>query len=113
MNIIAANDYAWKRSFMVETGRAAAFVMDDILLASLVAGSRDPRPAMQSRRRHFPIPNPMQSCSVATMRSSRNSQMTCDRRALQEPGDAGYLQQVVQPGHPAPRLELNVRLTRH
>jgi glutamate/aspartate transport system substrate-binding protein len=27
---------------MVETDRAAAFVMDDILLASLVAGSKDP-----------------------------------------------------------------------
>ena len=27
---------------MVETDRAVAFVMDDILLASLVAGSKDP-----------------------------------------------------------------------
>ena len=41
MNIIAANDHA-EAFLMVETGRAAAFVMDDILLASLVAGSRDP-----------------------------------------------------------------------
>lgn len=41
MNIIAANDHA-EGFLMVETGRAAAFVMDDILLASLVAGSRDP-----------------------------------------------------------------------
>lgn len=41
MNIIAANDHA-EAFLMVETGRAAAFAMDDILLASLVAGSRDP-----------------------------------------------------------------------
>ncbi len=27
---------------MVETGRAAAFVMDDVLLASLAASSKDP-----------------------------------------------------------------------
>ncbi|KSV76003.1 ABC transporter [Sinorhizobium sp. GW3] len=41
INIIAANDHA-EAFLMVETGRAIAFVMDDILLASLVAGSRDP-----------------------------------------------------------------------
>lgn len=41
MNIIAASDHA-EGFLMVETDRAAAFVMDDILLASLVAGSRDP-----------------------------------------------------------------------
>jgi glutamate/aspartate transport system substrate-binding protein len=41
MNIIAAKDHA--ESFLtVETGRAAAFFMDDILLYSLVANSRNP-----------------------------------------------------------------------
>jgi glutamate/aspartate transport system substrate-binding protein len=40
-NIIAAKDHA-EAFLMVETDRAAAFVMDDILLASLVAGSKDP-----------------------------------------------------------------------
>src|SRR4051794_39504386 len=41
VNIIPAKDHA-EAFLMVETDRAVAFVMDDILLASLVAGSRDP-----------------------------------------------------------------------
>jgi glutamate/aspartate transport system substrate-binding protein len=41
INIIAAKDHA-EAFLMVETDRAAAFVMDDILLASLVAGAEDP-----------------------------------------------------------------------
>jgi glutamate/aspartate transport system substrate-binding protein len=41
VNIIAANDHA-EAFLMVETDRAVAFVMDDILLAALVAGSKDP-----------------------------------------------------------------------
>src|SRR5436305_10618869 len=40
-NIIPAKDHA-EAFLMVETDRAAAFVMDDILLASLVAGSKTP-----------------------------------------------------------------------
>src|SRR4051812_38886860 len=39
INIIPAKDHA-EAFLMVETDRAAAFVMDDILLASLVAGSK-------------------------------------------------------------------------
>lgn len=41
LNIIAAKDHA-EAFLMVETGRAAAFVMDDILLYSLVASSKSP-----------------------------------------------------------------------
>jgi glutamate/aspartate transport system substrate-binding protein len=41
VNIIPAKDHA-EAFLMVETDRAAAFVMDDILLASLVAGSKEP-----------------------------------------------------------------------
>ena len=41
LNILAAKDHA-EAFLMVETGRAAAFVMDDILLCSLVAGSKAP-----------------------------------------------------------------------
>ena len=41
VNIIPANDHA-EAFLMVETDRALAFVMDDILLAALVAGSKDP-----------------------------------------------------------------------
>jgi glutamate/aspartate transport system substrate-binding protein len=41
INIIPAKDHA-EAFLMVETDRAVAFVMDDILLAGLVAGSKDP-----------------------------------------------------------------------
>ncbi len=41
LNILAAKDHA-EAFLMVETGRAAAFVMDDILLYSLVAGAKAP-----------------------------------------------------------------------
>jgi glutamate/aspartate transport system substrate-binding protein len=41
LNIVAAKDHA-EAFLMVETGRAAAFFMDDILLYSLVANSKNP-----------------------------------------------------------------------
>ena len=41
MTILAAKDHA-EAFLMVETDRASAFVMDDILLASLAASSKDP-----------------------------------------------------------------------
>ncbi len=41
VTIIAAKDHA-EAFLMVETDRAVAYVMDDILLASLIAGSKDP-----------------------------------------------------------------------
>ena len=41
MNILAAKDHA-EAFLMVETGRAVAFVMDDILLSSLAASSKSP-----------------------------------------------------------------------
>jgi glutamate/aspartate transport system substrate-binding protein len=42
LNILAAKDHA-EAFLMVETGRAVAFVMDDILLYSLVAGAKSPQ----------------------------------------------------------------------
>lgn len=42
MIIMPAKDHA-EGFLLVETGRAVAFVMDDVLLASLVAGSKDPK----------------------------------------------------------------------
>lgn len=41
MTILSAKDHA-ESFLMVETDRAVAFAMDDILLASLVAGAKDP-----------------------------------------------------------------------
>lgn len=48
MNIIAAKDHA-EAFLTVNNGRAAAFFMDDILLAGLVATSRDPSEWMISK----------------------------------------------------------------
>jgi glutamate/aspartate transport system substrate-binding protein len=42
INIVPAKDHA-EAFLMVETDRAVAFVMDDILLAGLVANSKDPK----------------------------------------------------------------------
>src|ERR1700742_2603959 len=47
-NIIPAKDHA-EAFLMVETDRAVAFVMDDILLAGLVAGSKEPDAYVISR----------------------------------------------------------------
>ena len=41
INVIAAKDHA-EAFLMVETDRAVAFVMDDVLLASFIASSKDP-----------------------------------------------------------------------
>ena len=48
--IIPAKDHA-EAFLMVETDRAVAFVMDDILLASLVAGSKEPAATSSPRTR--------------------------------------------------------------
>jgi glutamate/aspartate transport system substrate-binding protein len=41
INVIAAKDHA-EAFLMVETDRAAAFVMDDVILASFIASAKDP-----------------------------------------------------------------------
>lgn len=56
INIITAKDHA-EAFLMVETDRASAFVMDDILLASLVAGSKNPGAYVISKD-EFSTPEP-------------------------------------------------------
>lgn len=56
INIIPANGHA-EAFLMVETDRAVAFVMDDILLASLVASSKTPG-AYQISSDAFSLPEP-------------------------------------------------------
>ena len=72
LNILAAKDHA-EAFLMVETGRAAAFVMDDILLFSLVAARRrrgtTSSPPMRSRS------SPTASCCGARTRRSRRWSM--------------------------------------
>jgi glutamate/aspartate transport system substrate-binding protein len=56
ITIIPAKEHA-EAFLMVETDRAAAFVMDDILLASFIAGSKDPS-AFTISRDAFSKPEP-------------------------------------------------------
>src|ERR1700739_3318981 len=56
VTIVPAKDHA-EAFLLVETDRAAAFVMDDILLASLVAGSKDPSAYVISKD-EFSTPEP-------------------------------------------------------
>jgi glutamate/aspartate transport system substrate-binding protein len=56
MTILPAKDHA-EAFLMVETDRAAAFIMDDILLASLVASSKDPKAYVISTDA-FSLPEP-------------------------------------------------------
>ncbi len=56
MRILPAKDHA-EAFLMVETGRADAFVMDDVLLAALVAGSKTPEAyAISSEAQSSPEP---------------------------------------------------------
>lgn len=56
ITIIPAKDHA-EAFLMVETDRAAAFVMDDILLSSLIAGAKDPKAFVVSEDA-FSLPEP-------------------------------------------------------
>ncbi len=56
MNVMPAKDHA-ESFLMMETGRAEAFVMDDVLLAALVASSKDPA-AYQISDEAFSLPEP-------------------------------------------------------
>jgi glutamate/aspartate transport system substrate-binding protein len=56
INIIPTQDHG-EAFLMVETGRAAAFVMDDVLLASFIAGSKEPDAYVISREA-FSKPEP-------------------------------------------------------
>jgi hypothetical protein len=92
---------------MVETGRAAAFVMDDILLYSLVAGSKSPQDyaisvdalsvepyGIMLRRDDAPFKKVVDEAMIATYRSGaigsssrsrpRASTSCADERRLQE-----------------------------
>ena len=74
LNILPAKDHA-EAFLMVETGRAAAFVMDDILLYSLVAQARRRRRTTRSPPMRFRS-SLTASCCARTTRPSRKWSMT-------------------------------------
>ena len=80
INIIPAKDHA-EAFLMVETDRAVAFVMDDILLASLLP-DRKRRATTSSPRMRSPSPSPTASCCARTIRPSRRWSMPPRLRSI-------------------------------
>jgi glutamate/aspartate transport system substrate-binding protein len=56
LSVLPSKDHA-EGFLLVETDRAAAFIMDDILLAGLIAGSKDPT-AYEISKDSFSLPEP-------------------------------------------------------
>ena len=72
MNIVAGKDHA-ESFLMVDTGRAAAFFMDDILLYSLVANARKPGRLGDRHGGATPSSRTGSCCAGMTRRSRRSS----------------------------------------
>ncbi len=104
ITVLAAKDVV-EGFLMVETDRAAAFVMDDVILASLIANAKEPSlyeinddAVQQARalRHHAPQGRP------AVQGAGRPD----DGGALRQPGDRGDLRQVVPRAGAAEGAEL-------
>ena len=103
INIIPAKDHA-EAFLMVETDRAVAFVMDDILLASLVAGSKAPGDYVISKDA-FSKPEPY---GIMLRKDDPAFKKVVDAAtaALYKGGEAPEdLRQVVHPEDPAEGIE--------
>ena len=89
INVLPANGHA-EAFLMVETDRAVAFVMDDIIIAGLIANAKTPEAYWNYPLAHFRCPSPTGSCCAATtptsnvwsMRPPRSSTRARDRQAL-------------------------------
>ena len=93
VNIIPAKDHA-EAFLMVETDRAVAFVMDDILLASLVAGSKDPDVLCHLLGRLLQA-RTLRHHAAQGRRALQEGGRCRDRRALQERRGPEALRQMV------------------
>ena len=98
MNILTAKDHA-EAFLMVETDRAAAFVMDDILLYSLVATSKSPKDYVISADRAFR--RTLWHHAAARRSGVQESRRCGDGRHLQERRHQRDLRQVVPEADPA------------
>ena len=98
LNIIAANDHA-EAFLMVETGRAAAFVMDDILLYSLVATSKSPSDYVISA--DAALGRALRHHAAARRPGVQESRRCGDGRHLQERRHQCHLREVVPQADPA------------
>ena len=74
INVLLGKDHA-ESFLLLETGRVDAFVLDDNLLAGVIASSKNP-PASASWARPW-APSPSPCCSARTTRLSRPRWMAC------------------------------------
>jgi hypothetical protein len=102
MNIIPAKDHA-EAFLMVETDRAVAFVMDDILLAGLVAAAKEPHAYVISSDAFAP-PEPYGIMLRKMTLPSRRSPMPPRPRCTGAPRGIS-LCQMVQPADPPARSQ--------
>ena len=98
LNIIPAKDHA-EAFLMVETDRAAAFVMDDILLAALVANSKSPADYVISPTTL--VGRALRHHAAARRRRLQKGRRCRDDPHLQERRDQRDLRQVVHEADPA------------
>ena len=101
MTIMPAKDHA-EAFLIVETDRAVAFVMDDILLASLVAGSKTPD-GLQDLRGRLLAARALRDHAAQGRRRVQEGGRCRHFGALQEPGRGCDLYQVVYAADPAQR----------
>src|SRR6266851_1023853 len=83
INIIPAKDHA-EAFLMVETDRAVAFVMDDILLASLAAGSKEPDAYGIMLRKDDPAFKKVVDAATAALYKSADGQKLYDKWFMQK-----------------------------
>ncbi len=98
LTILPAKDHA-EAFLMVETDRAAAFVMDDILLYSLVASSKAPGDYVISKRRA--VGRALWHHAAARRRRLQEGRRCRDDPHLQERRNQRDLRQVVHEADPA------------
>ena len=103
INIIPAKDHA-EAFLMVETDRAVAFVMDDILLASLVAGSKAPGDYVISKDA-FSKPEPYGIMLRKDDRGVQEGGRCRHRGALPESRRSEAVRQMVHAENPAEGIE--------
>ena len=103
INIVPAKEHA-ESFLMVETDRAVAAVLDDILLASFAAGAKDPGAYVISIRRILQA-RALWHHAAQGRSGFQEGRGRCNRRALSERGRSKALREMVPAENPAEGLE--------
>ncbi len=95
MTIVPAQDQG-EAFLMVETGRAVAFVQDDIVLAGLIANAKDPK-AYAISEDAFSKPEPLWRDAAQGRCGVQGARRCRDRKPLSEPRNGSALRKMVHP----------------